>query len=573
MWYAPGRLFSLKIVFVLLLLTVAGRAVQLNIFQGDFLKNQAERRYLRSERLAAYRGKILDREGKVLAVSTAVTSFWINPKLFLNDLNAQKLLINTFKLNPTEFQSRLKRYRDKEFMFIQRRLSEEEVKSLGEINISGLYQMPEYRRFYPAGIAAAHLVGMSDIEEHGQEGIELAYDTYLRGELGKRLVIKDRRGSVVKDLGIQTSARDGQDLQLSIDIRFQYATYQALEKVVTKNQAKAGTAVIVDVKRGEIIAMANYPSFDPNDRRKFDRSFLRNRALTDLFEPGSTMKPITAIAALESGLYNPDTKIETHPGYFPVGRKLIRDHRNYKTITLTQMLTKSSNVATTKIALALPPATLPELIYRFGFAQPLSLGYPGEQIGSAPGTDLWRPIEIATLSYGYGVSTNITQLAQAYAIIGNGGVRVPLTLFVRDNPPKTERVIDENVADDVLQMMETVISAEGTARAAGIKGYRVAGKTGTVHKLSAKGYTGKDYLSVFAGIAPVSKPRWAMAVMIDEPRGKAFYGGEVAAPVFAEVIAHMLHMEGVSPDETLHNVSEDISQPIDLEKNTIPLIP
>ncbi len=570
--YKAKRFLFVQILFVSLGVVVLGRAVHLHVFEGDFLRGEGQKRFLRQESLSAYRGMILDRNGKTLAISTPTLSLWANPKQLIKAPESWPLVAKSVNMPFLQFQEQLLKYRNKEFMFLKRQMPPEICKKILALGVSGVYALPEYKRFYPSAQTVSHLVGFTGIDEKGQEGIELAYDEYLRGQGGKKLVVKDLLGHTVKDLGIRTPAVDGSDIWLSIDLRVQYRAYQALESAVTHHQAESASLVALDISSGEVLAIVNYPSFDPNDRSTLNDNVLRNRAITDLFEPGSTIKPFTVAAGLESGLYSGQTMIDTSPGYMRIGRKWIKDHRNYGEINLTSILTKSSNIGATKLAMSLPADTLPELFSRFGFGQILGSGFPGETIGYVPQREISRPIEIATLSYGYGMSTTLLHLAQAYATLGRYGVYKPVSLLSQkhqfskngsvndqgefsDIAIPGERVLDESISKQVMLMMETVVSAEGTAEKASVKGYRIAGKTGTTHKLINGSYAENKYMSLFGGVAPVSKPRWAVAVIVDDPKSKAYYGGDVAAPVFAEVVNTLFRLYGVVPDKTLYKLS------------------
>jgi cell division protein FtsI (penicillin-binding protein 3) len=489
---------------------LVGRAVQLQVVQHDFLADQGDIRNLRVEPVAAHRGVIQDRAGRPLAVSTPVTTLWANPG---------------------------------------EALEHQEQWVLAK-QVPGIHPLTEYRRYYPAGEVTSHLVGFTDIDERGQEGVELAFEEQLSGEPGRKKVVRDLLGRVIQDIEVLEPAAPGQDITLSLDLRLQYLAYKELLSATRRFKARGGSAVVLDIKTGEVLAMVNQPAYNPNNRGNLDTASLRNRAVTDLFEPGSTIKPFTVAAAMEQGLVTPTTAINTHPGYLRVGSKTIRDHRDYGVIDVTTVLTKSSNVGVSKLALSMDAMVLPGYLERFGFGQRTGIDYPGESDGMLPLRARWRDVERAALSYGYGVSTTALQLAQAYAILANDGRRVPLSLLKVDQPPEGEQVIAPASAQSIVRMLETVVSIEGTASRAQISGYQVAGKTGTVHKVTANGYADDRYIGLFAGIAPASNPRVAAVVVIDDPRGESYYGGLVAAPVFSAIVGGVLRTLHVPPDKT-----------------------
>jgi cell division protein FtsI (penicillin-binding protein 3) len=414
-------------------------------------------------------------------------------------------------------------------------------------NVVGVSKTKEYKRFYPAGEVASHVVGFTNIDDKGQEGIELAYDQALEGQPGRRSYVKDLSGNIIRGVGVEEAEHPGENIELSIDLRLQYLAYRELKAAVTEHRATSASAVILDVKTGEILAMVNQPSYNPNDRSKLEYEELRNRAVIDLFEPGSTMKPFTISAALMSGQYTTETTIDTSPGYLRFGRFTIRDAANYGVIDFEKLLIKSSNVGASKIALSLPQDAIWNMDYELGIGSPVGIGFPGEASGVLPSHPKWHPSEIATLAYGYGLSVSTLQLAQAYMTLANGGYRVPVTIFKQDTPADGKQVIPKKVAHDVVKMMESVVQ-RGSGKAAQIPGYRVAGKTGTVHKVGSKGYEYDQYIALFAGVAPASNPRLAMVVMINDPKGREYYGGEVAAPVFSRVMEGALTTLNIYPD-------------------------
>ena len=414
-------------------------------------------------------------------------------------------------------------------------------------HVVGVSRTREYARLYPAGEDVAQVVGLTNIDDKGQEGIELAFDTALEGVSGRRSFVKDLSGNIISGIGVDQTERPGENIELSIDLRLQYLAYRELKAAVTEHRATSASAVILDVKTGEILAMVNQPSYNPNDRTALEYEDLRNRAVIDLFEPGSTMKPFTVSAALMSGQYTTETKIDPSPGHMRFGRFTIRDARNYGVIEFEELLIKSSNVGASKIALSLPQDAVWNMDYELGMGSPVGIGFPGEASGVLPSHPKWHPSEIATLSYGSGLSVSTLQLAQAYMALGNGGYRVPVTIFKQDVPAQGKQIMPHKVAQDVVKMLGAVVQ-KGSGRTAQIPGYRVEGKTGTVHKVGSKGYEYDQYIALFAGLAPASDPRLAMVVMINDPKGREYYGGEVAAPVFSRVMEGALTTLNIYPD-------------------------
>lgn len=543
------RFYVAALGITVLAIAVFMRIAYLQLWNSDFLQNQGEKRVVRTATIPAYRGMIQDRNGEPLAVSTPVTTLWANPKQLYAFPKKWPALAKTLGVPYQTLADRVTRMKDKQFIYLQRHMNPAKAAGVLALNVPGVYGLTEYRRFYPAGEVTSHIIGFNNIDDQGQEGVELAYEHVLKGKPGRKRVIKDLTGRVVKDIGLVENAEPGQNVKLSIDLRAQYLAYRELLSAVHAYHAAAGVAVAIDVQTGEIVAMVNQPSFNPNNRQRKDQAGFRNRALTDLFEPGSTVKSFTAAAGLESGLWTPTTLLETSPGYMRVGRKTIRDIHNYGTIDVTTMITKSSNVGATKIALSMEPDALPDMFRRLGFGESTGLGFPGEAVGVLPARERWKPLEIATLSYGYGLSVTATQLTQAYAVFGAHGVKRPLSILKTDGPVAGERVMDASTAKKIIAMMETVTSDRGTARRAQVQGYRVAGKTGTVHKNTVGGYEANRYLSLFSGLAPVENPRIAMIIMIDDPKGNDYYGGLVAAPVFSRIMTGLLRVKNVPPDQ------------------------
>lgn len=534
-------------VFLLVVVALGWRLVDLHIVDNDFLRQQGDVRTIRVESIDAHRGVVSDRYGEPLAVSTPVQTLWANPSEM--DAGEARLTNLSRLLNISEagLRERLETYADREFIYLRRKVQPGLAKEVMALDIDGVYSRQEYRRYYPAGEVTAHIVGFTNIDERGQEGMELAYNQWLSGESGRKRVLKDNRGRVIKDLTLIRDASPGHNLQLSIDLRLQYLAYRELKAVVQAHSARGGTLVMLDVDTGEVLAMANQGSYNPNDRSQLAPENLRNKAITDLFEPGSTMKPISMAAALESGDYSVNTTIDTSPGYRRFGRFTIRDHRNYGAINLTDIIAKSSNVGISMIATDIGGDTIRNLYSRLGLGQPTGIGFPGEAVGVLPSPPKWRPVEEATLSYGYGMSVNALQLAQAYMVIANGGVRYPLSLIKLDGEPVGQRVLSEKVTYEVRNMLREVVS-RGTGKRAQPGFYSAGGKTGTVHLVGKQGYEDSQYKAIFAGMAPIDNPRIVTVVAVDAPQSGEYYGGEVAAPVFARVMSDALRLLNVKPE-------------------------
>ena len=548
-----ARGWRLWLVFALLCLIaagVAGKMLSLNVQEQDFLKRQGDARVLRTAIIPAHRGMISDRNGLPLSVSAPVSTVWMNPKEFdLQSASITKLasLIDTDK---NTLLKRVSRFRDKQFIYLKRQMTPAQAEQVEELHIPGIYVDREYKRFYPAAEVATHLVGFTGLDGVGQEGIELAFEDWLQGIPGKKLVMRDLLGRTVKHIRELEPMVQGKDLQLSIDLRLQYLAYRELKAAVQAHKADSAAMVVLDVHTGEVLAMVNQPSYNPNDRSNLGSGMesLRNRAVTDTFEPGSTMKPLTIAAALMSGKYTLDSKIDTSPGYIRVMGKTIRDHRNYGVLSMGRIITKSSNVGATKLALSLHGDAVRNVFHNVGLGQVPGTGFPGEQAGVLPYLAEKRLVERATMSYGYGLSVTPLQLAQAYLPFATGGLVRHVSLLKLDRPESGTRVMPKKVADAILRMMETVTQSGGTGRRAAIEGYRVAGKTGTVHKVGANGYADDQYMSIFAGVAPVDNPAIVAVVMVDNPKGQEYYGGEVAAPLFSRVVGGALRMLNVAPD-------------------------
>lgn len=529
-------------------LVLLGRAVHLQVFNKEFLNEQAAARHLRVAQISAHRGEITDRNGQALAVSTPVDSLWVDPAEMLQVPERIPELAAALEGNAERLARRLTRNADKQFLYLRRHMNPAAADQVLALNLPGVDRLREYRRYYPAGEVTGHLVGFTDVDDAGQEGLELAYDHWLAGRPGKRKVLKDRLGRVVEDVEAIEPGSPGRALASSIDLRIQYLAYRALKSAVQQHQAASGSAVILDVATGEVLAMVNQPAYNPNDRNQRDAARYRNRAITDILEPGSALKPLVVAAALESGQYQTNSLIDTAPGYIQVGAKLIEDKRNHGRIDLETLLARSSNVGATKVAMSLDPEQLYDVLTRFGLGKPSASGFPGESAGLLSHYSNWRPISQATLAYGYGLSMTPLQLAQAYAIIGADGLQRPVSLIRVEQDPIPRRVIRADVARQVLGMLETVVGPQGTGGAANVRNYRVAGKTGTARKIAPGGYADNRFVAVFGGLAPASAPRLAAVVIVDDPRAGEYYGGTVSAPVFAEIMEGALRILAVPPD-------------------------
>jgi cell division protein FtsI (penicillin-binding protein 3) len=535
--------------FVLVASSLLARAVHLQVLNKDFLNEQGDSRHLRTEKVSAHRGSITDRNGEPLAISTPVDSVWADPKELATAVDRVPELAKSLGLEPQLLMRRITRSMDKEFVYLKRHLSPAQAHSVMALELPGVNVLREYRRFYPAGEVAGHLVGFNNVDDDGQEGLELAYNHWLSGTSGAKRVLQDRFGRAVENVASIRPARHGKDLQSSIDLRLQYLAYRTLKAAMRKHRAESGSIVILDVHTGEVLAIVNQPSYNPNDRAQFSAERYRNRAITDIFEPGSSIKPLIIAAALESGRYEPRSLVDTHPGFIVVGPKKIEDNNNLGRISLSTVLSRSSNVGITKIAMSLPSDQMWATLTKFGLGSLTSSGFPGESAGLLTHFDDWRQISQATLGYGYGVSVTPLQLAQAYAALGSDGKIRPISLVRLDRPGRTERIVSSETAHAVLKMMEDVVRPGGTGAKAGVAGYRIAGKTGTAWKSEAGGYSEDKYFSIFAGLAPASEPRLAAVVTVDEPSGDLYYGSDVAAPVFADVMTESLRLLAIPPDD------------------------
>ncbi|NQZ30041.1 MAG: penicillin-binding protein 2 [Oceanospirillaceae bacterium] len=545
------RLWLVCVLLGAIAVGIVVKLVSLYTYDKEFLQGQGDKRTIRTMQIPAHRGLITDRNGEALAVSAPVAAVWVNPKV-VDPLEPKlKQLSILLSKKPNAVSRKIKANLNRGFIYLKRQISPDLARQVAALNISGVNVDREYKRYYPAGEVATHLVGFTGIDGAGQEGIELAYEGALLGEPGKKLVMQDRLGRVIKHIKLVEEPESGQDVALSIDLRLQYLAYKELKSAVKSHRADSASVVILDIKTGEVLAMVNQPSYNPNDRSVLTGEQLRNRALTDVFEPGSTVKPFTIAAALMSGKYQRDSVIDTTPGYIYVKGKRIKDFRNYGELSLTRIITKSSNVGVTKLALSIGPDQMHSLFSNVGIGQLSSTGFPGERSGELPYYYERQVIERAVMSYGYGLSVTPIQLAQAYAVLANKGIKIPVSLLKLEEKPQGVRVIPEDIAADVVTMMETTTQANkgGTGRKAAIFGYSVAGKTGTARKAKRGGYDLDKYISVFAGITPASNPRLAVVVMVNNAKGQQYSGGGVAAPIFSRVTAGALRMLNISPDQ------------------------
>lgn len=550
---SPTPVWRSKFIVAVIALSFAGlvgRAVYIQVIENEFFQKQGEVRFARTLALPASRGRILDRNGVILASSIPVPSIWAIPEDVPRDPVSLKKLASLLEMSLAELNKKLED-EDKTFVWLKRQVDESVGNEIAALGLAGIYQRKEYKRQYPEGEAAAHVVGFTNVEDQGQEGMELTFNKELGGRDGSRRVIKDRMGRVVEDVREQIAPVDGRDLQLSIDSKVQFFAYQTLKEAVLQHKAKAGSVVVLDVQTGEVLALANYPSFVPDKRRNLSGAQLRNRALTDTFEPGSTMKPFVIASALNQGMVTPESKIQTAPGRLTIGSATISDTHPNGLLSVTEVIQKSSNVGTAKIAMQMPARKMWEMYSQVGFGHKPELPFPGAVSGRLRPYKSWRPIEQATMSYGYGVSVSLFQLAHAYTIFGRDGDLVPVTMFKMSEPAVGVPVIEARHARDVRHMLHLVTGPGGTAQKAQAMGYSVGGKTGTAHKVEGKGYADKKYRGVFAGLAPIDAPRIAVAVMIDEPSNGQYYGGLTAAPVFSQTVQQTLRVLGIAPDQSV----------------------
>ena len=528
-------------------LVLVGRAAWVQVFNNNFFQRQGEVRFARTLELPANRGRILDRNGLILASSVPAQSIWAIPEDVERDSTKLRKLAQLLETPYATLRKKLED-EDKTFVWLKRQVDETVAKKIASLNLKGIYQREEYKREYPEGEAAAHVVGFTNVEDNGQEGVELTFNSMLAGRAGSRRVIKDRLGRVVEDVGDTVPPVDGRDLQLSVDSKVQFFAYQKLRDAVIEHKAKAGSVVVLDVLTGEVLALANYPSYAPDRRRNLSGAQLRNRALTDTFEPGSTMKPFIAALALDKGMVTPQTQIQTAPGRIMIGGSTISDAHPHGVLTVNEIIQKSSNVGTVKLAMQMQPREMWEIFAQVGFGQRPQVQFPGVVSGRLRAYKTWRPIEQATMSYGYGLSISLFQLARAYTVFARDGELLPVSLLKATEALPGLRVFEAKNAIAVRNMLHMVTGPGGTAPKAQTMGYSVGGKTGTAHKQEGKGYADKKYRGFFVGIAPIENPRIVVAVMIDEPTGGKYFGGDVAAPVFSETVQQTLRMLGVQPD-------------------------
>jgi cell division protein FtsI (penicillin-binding protein 3) len=550
-----GRRRLVLAVLAMAGITLVWRVVDLQVLDKDFLQGQGDARYLRVVSEPAHRGMITDRNGEPLAISTPVDSVWANPQQLIEAREAWPQLAKALGMNRGALERLLAAKRNKEFIYLKRRVSPDQADRVMALQVPGVSLEPEYKRFYPAGEVAAHVVGFTNVDDQGQEGMELVFDERLKSVAGAKRVIKDRYGRVVENVERVSKPQPGEDIALSIDRRLQYLAYRELKAAVQLNRADSGSAVLLDVRTGEVLAMVNQPAYNPNNRFEFDSNDLRNRAVTDVFEPGSTIKPFTVAAALESGRFNAQSTVDVRPGYLKVGTKTIHDFRDYGVIDVSTIIQKSSNVGASKLALAITPERLWKAFASVGLGTDSGSGFPGEPAGLLTDYGAWHDIQRATVSYGYGLSVTTMQLARAYAALATDGRPLPVSFVPRSLGQAAELasyyqpVLGAKSLASVRRMLELVVEKGGTGTHAAVPGYRIAGKTGTVKKSGLGGYVEDSYLALFAGLAPVSDPRLAMVVVINEPRGEKYYGGAVAAPVFSNVMAGALRMLDIPPDD------------------------
>jgi len=548
-----SNLFRNRFLIVLLFIVCATislvfRSFQLQYLERDFLKQQADARHIRSEKMDSNRGSIFDRRGIPLAVSTPVDSVVINPKQFLTSaVNKGKIILiaDILEMEAKDLLRRIEDRSSKSFMYLKRHISPDQsvkIKQLG--SISGFWLEKEYKRFYPAGEVTGHLVGFTNIDDQGQEGLEYMLEEFLLGENGLKLVLRDANNNIFSDIKLLKTVIDGEDYYSSIDLRIQYLAHRALKAGLKEFKAKSGSSIVLDISTGEVLAMVNQPSADPNNRSLRKAEFLKNKAVTDVFEPGSTFKPLTVAAALESGNFKPESKMNTSPFY--VGSKLIGDDRCEGNLDLEMILVRSCNAGAANLSLAMEPQVFFNTLTNLGISQITASGFPGEQRGSLGDYRNWRPIKQATLSYGYGVSVTLLQLAKAYASIANKGLMNRISIEKIREKPNGERVLSEDTSTNLLIMLEAVV--EKSVSRAKVKGYRVGGKTGTA-QIFSDDYSGNAYNAFFIGVAPISNPRIVTVVVVNEPQGKSYYGGQVAAPIFSLIVSGALRIMGIPPDE------------------------
>jgi cell division protein FtsI (penicillin-binding protein 3) len=559
--------FRWRVWLILCLLGTAGagllaQAARLQLYRHDFYASEGNERFTRVAAITAHRGMITDRNGEPLAISTPVDSVWVNPQELAAAPEQIPHLAQVLKLDREELTQRITSNEDREFLYVARHLPPADAEKVRGLGIPGVYLKREYRRYYPSGEVTGQMLGFTNVDDAGQEGLELAFDHWLAGTDGAKRVIQDGYQRVVQDIESIREVSPGHDLKLSIDLRIQYLAYRELKAAVRDQRAKAGTMVVLDVRTGEILAMVNQPGFNPNDRDSADPADYRNRAVTDILEAGSTIKPLFVAAAIESGRYDNHSIVDTSPGYIKVGAQVFDDEHPLGKVDLATILAKSSNVGMIHVALSLPPETIWTTLSKLGLGQVTASGFPGESAGVLNNYSHWRPIGIATMSHGYGLSVTPLQLAQGYATFGAMGIRRPVSFLPVTTPPAGERVLSERTCRELVTMLESVVEAEGTGTKAAIYGYHVAGKTGTAYKAEAGGYSTDLYMSVFAGVAPATDPHLAAVVVIDTPTAGLHRGGDVAAPVFSAVMGPSLRLLGVAPDTAVGVPADEAPGPV-----------
>lgn len=550
--YSMRRVFLLSL-FVIGLGGLFVRSVYLQLFEHEFLEEEGKARHLRVVEIPAHRGMILDRNGELLAVSTPIHSVWANPIEALQSHKIVRDVALILEMDADKLIKKLQSKKSRQFLYVRRHIGPQQAERLKQLDGKGIHLKREYRRYYPTAEVSSHVLGFTGIDDNGLEGIELAYEEWLRGRPGAKKVIKDSYNRVVEDVEAMSIPEPGKDMVLSIDKRIQYIAYRELKAKLSKHNAKSASAVLLDAKTGEVLAMANAPSFNPNNREDYSRATYRNRSVTDVYEPGSTIKPFTVASALESQRYTQNTIINTSPGTYKIGEFTIRDHKNYGSLTVSEIIHKSSNVGATKIAQTIPAQELWSTFSSIGIGHSTESGFPGEVAGYLKSFHDWHKVEHATMSYGYGMSMTSLQLARAYAVLASGGKLLPISMLrMSDEDIRNQKVpaiFSPHTIDKVVTMLTAVVSDEGTGSRAAIPGYSVAGKTGTVHKSSQGGYEEDKYISVFAGLAPASDPRLVLVVMVNQPSRGAYFGGEVAAPIFSKIMGGALRILNIPPDK------------------------
>ncbi len=535
--------------FALCAAALEGRILYLQLVDKDFLEGQANDRHLRTVQISAHRGSLTDRFGEPLAVSTPVDSIYANPKELKTALDRLGELAALLDQDDAWLARRITSNLEREFVFLARHVVPATAEQVLALGLPGVGTVREYRRYYPAGEVTGHVIGFTNVDDRGQEGLEAAFDYWLKGESGSKRVLQDRRGQVIRDVELLQAARPGRDLRTSIDLRIQYLAYRELKAAVSDSRALSGSVVVLDPRTGEVLAMVNQPAYNPNDRSQYRPENYRNRAVTDIFEPGSSFKPLVMAAALESGAYNPRSIIDTSPGSLSINNRIItEDKSKFGRIDLTTVLAQSSNVGAARVALTMEPQAIADVLGRFGIGRLTDSAFPGETAGMLDDAKHWRTVGQATLSYGYGVAVSTLQLARAYAAIAADGTLRPVSLLALDQAPAGERVISAATANDLTAMLEAVVTPPGTGHRAGVRHFHIAGKTGTTQKPGVGGYSSERHGAIFAGFAPASQPRLVVVVMIDEPQGAAYYGGDIAAPVFANIVSGALRVLAVPPD-------------------------